>query len=57
MSSFHFQIIITSKKKSHFEFLPSVSHFLPVFRRMTHIYMDAVGDRTTSGVDVNKKKK
>ena len=35
MSSFHFQII--ALKNSHFEFLPSVSQFWPVFRRMTHI--------------------
>ena len=40
MSSFHFQIItIITLKNSHFEFLPSVSQFWPVFRKMTHITM------------------
>ena len=37
MSSFHLQII--TLKNSHFEFLPSMSQFWPVFRRMTHIYI------------------
>ena len=37
MSSFHFQILIIMFKNSHFEFLPSVLTFWPVFRRMTHI--------------------
>ena len=36
MSSFHLQII--TLKNSHFEFLPSMSQFWPVFR-MTHIYI------------------
>ena len=37
MSSFHFQII--ALKNSHFEFLPSMSQFWPVFRRMTHNHL------------------
>ena len=37
MSSFHFKII--ALKNSHFGFLPSVSQFWPVFRRMTYIYI------------------
>ena len=35
MSSFHFQII--ALKNSHSEFLPFMSQFWPVFRRMTHL--------------------
>ena len=36
MSSFRFQII--ALKNSHSEFLPSMSQFWPVFRRMIYIY-------------------
>jgi len=37
MSSLHFQVI--ALKNSHFEFLPSMSQFWPVFGRMTRIYI------------------
>ena len=33
---FHLQI--TALKNSHFEFLPAMSQFLPVFRRMTQVH-------------------
>ena len=39
MSSFHFQVIIYLFFNSHFEFLPSMSQFLPVFRKTTHMQL------------------
>ena len=48
ISSFHFQII--ALQNLHFEFVPSMSQFWPVLRRMTHIYIYASEPEVKTGL-------